>query len=163
VVKLSLQEQDKYVTSDKNPTLLATDKNGDCHYLVNGKCSIRDDRPYECRVFDCRMFAFSKLAGEDQNNDLGKAILAWDLSGQSRKDRIELTAMRIALVTLLPGSWDDIEHQMSIIFSAMVNADKHISMATTYVDNPEMVRVCNALIAATGRDTSSFMNFLGDD
>ena len=157
------QEQDKYVTSNEDPNLMAVDENGDCHYLLNGKCSIRDERPYGCRTYDCRTLAFGKVRSENPDCNLGKAILAWDLSGQSRQDRIELTAMRLALLPLLQDNREDLDVQILMITVALVNAHKFTGMATTFVDDPEIIKKSHAMFGTIGHDSSFLMNFLGDE
>lgn len=40
--------------SDNGPIILSRTEDGSCIYYVDGKCSIRDNRPSICRAFDCR-------------------------------------------------------------------------------------------------------------
>jgi len=40
-------------TKDLHGTRILTKRNGNCFYLVNGRCSIYNDRPRYCREFDC--------------------------------------------------------------------------------------------------------------
>jgi Fe-S-cluster containining protein len=59
-------ESGKYVYTfmktefDEGPVVaIPRNKNG-CIYLIDGKCSIYDDRPMSCRIFDCRNTIFEK-------------------------------------------------------------------------------------------------------
>jgi Fe-S-cluster containining protein len=42
--------------------LLGYDARGHCPMLVDGRCSIYDDRPRTCRSYDCRVFAATGVA-----------------------------------------------------------------------------------------------------
>ena len=58
--------------SDEPVVSIPRNKNG-CMYLIEGKCSIYDDRPQSCRVFDCRTTSFEKyqqIAKQKFNNVL---------------------------------------------------------------------------------------------
>src|SRR4051812_18756771 len=40
----------------KGNVLMGYNKKGECPMLVDGKCSIYEDRPQTCRDYDCRIF-----------------------------------------------------------------------------------------------------------
>jgi Putative zinc- or iron-chelating domain len=45
--------------------LMGYDERGHCPMLIDGACSIYEDRPRTCRTYDCRVFAASGLNLED--------------------------------------------------------------------------------------------------
>jgi len=51
------------VPNNPNSTIITMYKNketGGCSMLVDGKCSIYEDRPKACRVFDCRTYGHER-------------------------------------------------------------------------------------------------------
>ena len=56
--------------------LLGHDERGHCPMLVDGACSIYDARPRTCRTYDCRVFAVSGVAPEDQP-DIAARVRSW--------------------------------------------------------------------------------------
>ena len=51
--------------------VLASNSKGDCIYLIKGKCSVYEDRPEQCRTFDCRI-----LYNQMKDKTFIKVILA---------------------------------------------------------------------------------------
>jgi hypothetical protein len=58
--------------------VLGYDERGHCPMLVGGRCSIYEHRPRTCRTYDCRIFAATGLAVDD--NDPTKAPVAAQVS-----------------------------------------------------------------------------------
>lgn len=58
-----LTEVKVYPRTGRPSIVLRHAANGDCVYLGPDGCTIRDRRPYACRVFDCRKLA--ALFGDD--------------------------------------------------------------------------------------------------
>ncbi|HEX3542140.1 MAG TPA: YkgJ family cysteine cluster protein, partial [Acidimicrobiales bacterium] len=54
--------------------VLGYDERGHCPMLVDGKCSIYEDRPRACRTYDCRVFA---AAGVELDNAIGDQARRW--------------------------------------------------------------------------------------
>jgi Fe-S-cluster containining protein len=84
--------------------VLPVNADGECHYLVNGQCSIYARRPTECRVFDCRTMAYStiRLNGRPL---LNAALDRWRLAGAVRtaEDR-QLMALVVFIAHLLQAN-----------------------------------------------------------
>jgi hypothetical protein len=45
------------------------DEHGRCPMLVDGKCSVYEDRPRTCRVYDCRVFAAAGIADAGEGKE----------------------------------------------------------------------------------------------
>lgn len=77
--------------------LLGYDEHGRCPMLIDGACSIYDDRPTACRVYDCRIFPAAGV----EPDDAGKVAIArrarrWRFSYPGEADRAEHDAVRAA-------------------------------------------------------------------
>ena len=53
------------------------DQNGHCPMFVDGGCSIYEDRPRTCRVYDCRLFTALGRVNED-TPAIAARIRAWE-------------------------------------------------------------------------------------
>ena len=72
--------------------LLGYDRRGHCPMLVDGACSIYDNRPRTCRTYDCRIFAATGISADDSGVDRGKALIAervarWRFAYPTPRDR----------------------------------------------------------------------------
>ena len=81
--------------------LLGYDERGHCPMLIDGACSIYEDRPRACRTYDCRVLP---AAGVDLTEH-DKALLAqrvrrWRFSHPTERDRAEHDAVRAAAAFL---------------------------------------------------------------
>jgi uncharacterized protein len=77
--------------------LLGYDTNGRCPMLINGRCSIYDDRPLTCRNYDCRVFTAAGIsAGEGEKARITRRSLRWRFEYPTRSDREEHSAVRAA-------------------------------------------------------------------
>lgn len=61
--------------------LMGYDERGRCPMLVDGSCSIYDDRPMTCRVFDCRVFAATGVAVDPDKPLIAERVGQWRFSG----------------------------------------------------------------------------------
>lgn len=77
--------------------LMGYDKDGLCPMLVNGKCSIYENRPQTCRSYDCRVFTAAGIAaGDDGKTIINQRIKRWQFSYPSVRDRDEHLAVQAA-------------------------------------------------------------------
>jgi hypothetical protein len=77
--------------------MLGYDERGHCPMLVDGKCSIYDDRPRACRTYDCRIFAAADLSLDDDDRALiAERVRRWRFSYPTRDDRDRQAAVRAA-------------------------------------------------------------------
>jgi hypothetical protein len=58
--------------------------NGECVHLGDQGCTVYEQRPSTCRVFDCRDFAVSRLSNPSLPL-LNEAIAQWSVSGKLPK------------------------------------------------------------------------------
>jgi len=81
----------------KGDVLMGYDEMGYCPMFVGGRCSIYDDRPRTCRVYDCRVLP---AAGLEPDDDAKAAITAqvrrWRFTYPTPLDRIQQDAVEAA-------------------------------------------------------------------
>ncbi len=53
----------------KGHAVMGYDEHGRCPMLVDGKCSVYEDRPRTCRVYDCRVFAATGIADAGEGKE----------------------------------------------------------------------------------------------
>lgn len=81
----------------KGYVLLGYDRNGFCPMMVNGKCSIYEQRPLTCRNYDCRVFTAAGItAGDNDTAGITRRVLSWKFSYPTRRDRDEHAAVQAA-------------------------------------------------------------------
>ena len=77
--------------------IMGYDKGGLCPMMINGKCSIYENRPRTCRVYDCRIFAAAGiLAGGKEKALINQRIRSWKFGYPSELDREEHKAVQMA-------------------------------------------------------------------
>jgi Fe-S-cluster containining protein len=77
--------------------LLGYDEHGRCPMLIDGGCSIYEDRPRTCRTYDCRVFPAAAVAiDDDLQRAIGERALRWRFDLPTEKDRVELDAVQAA-------------------------------------------------------------------
>lgn len=71
----------------KGHAVMGYDEHGRCPMLVDGKCSVYEDRPRTCRVYDCRVFAAAGMtdAGEGKEAITRQAV-RWTFEFPSSTD-----------------------------------------------------------------------------
>jgi uncharacterized protein len=78
----------------KGHVLLGFDQRGHCPMLVNGACSIYNDRPRTCRTYDCRVFAATGIdVAEDAKPDIAARAATWTFDDPTESERVSLAAM----------------------------------------------------------------------
>jgi hypothetical protein len=77
--------------------VLGYDELGRCPMLVDGRCSIYEDRPRACRVYDCRVFAATGVVPDEAGKGAVAArVEAWRFSVSGPGDQARLDALRAA-------------------------------------------------------------------
>lgn len=66
--------------------LMGHDERGRCPMLIDGACSIYDERPRTCRTYDCRVFTASGVRPDDQP-DIAAAAARFELHGDEQLRR----------------------------------------------------------------------------
>ena len=85
----------------KGHVLMGYDEHGHCPMLVEGKCSIYEQRPRTCRTYDCRVFAASGLLLDDPGKSaINEQVSRWQFQLPEEIDRVELEAVRRATAFL---------------------------------------------------------------
>jgi hypothetical protein len=84
--------------------VLGYDERGHCPMLVDGACSIYDERPRTCRTYDCRVFSAADTAVPNPSApDVADRVRRWRFSfseGPEGKDHAESAAVRAAAAYL---------------------------------------------------------------
>jgi Fe-S-cluster containining protein len=81
----------------KGNVLMGYDEQGRCPMLVDGKCSIYEDRPQTCRDYDCRVFTAAGIkAGESDKELIDRRVSQWRFSYPGAGDRREHAAVKAA-------------------------------------------------------------------
>lgn len=61
----------------KGHVLMGYNERGHCPMLVDGNCSIYEDRPRTCRDYDCRVLAATGLLSDQEQSDLAQRVQEW--------------------------------------------------------------------------------------
>jgi len=81
--------------------LLGYDERGHCPMLVEGRCSIYEDRPRACRTYDCRVLPAAGVdLTEPEKAELAARARRWRFSHPTRGDDLEHAAVRAAAAFL---------------------------------------------------------------
>jgi Fe-S-cluster containining protein len=104
-VDLQPEEYGKYnavpaALTDKTEWWLARDQNGECVYLIEGRCSIYSTRPVACKAYDCRVPFITGERGTEWTRML-TAVEQWSsFELRTRDDRIAHYALQGAYLSL---------------------------------------------------------------
>jgi hypothetical protein len=81
--------------------LMGYDQRGHCPMLVEGRCSIYEDRPRTCRAYDCRIFAVTGVpVDEPQKRAVAARVAQWRFSASDPDDDLRWSAVRAAVAFL---------------------------------------------------------------
>lgn len=81
----------------KGHVVLGFDERGHCPMLVDGACSIYEDRPRTCRVYDCRVFAATGIIDTDERRvEIRTRAEQWSFDHSSQADSASYDATRAA-------------------------------------------------------------------
>ena len=72
--------------------LMGYDERGHCPMLVDGLCSIYDDRPRTCRTYDCRVFAAADVVPDAPA--IAARVAEWEFSYADAAERATHEAIR---------------------------------------------------------------------
>jgi uncharacterized protein len=78
--------------------LLGFTEEGACPVLVDGRCTIYEDRPLVCRTYDCRMYAATGV--EPDRADISAQVRRWRFDYPTAEDR-ELQEAVLAAVRFI--------------------------------------------------------------
>ncbi|MEP7111886.1 MAG: YkgJ family cysteine cluster protein [Ilumatobacteraceae bacterium] len=133
--------------------LLGYDERGHCPMLIDGKCTIYDDRPRTCRTYDCRIFPAAGLEpDEDAKAEITEQVRRWKFSysddvGRTLHDSVRAAAtyLRVNAVSLPEGAVPKSATQLAVAaieaHDAFLMVDEGAG-ATSVVDpEPEAVRL----------------------
>jgi Fe-S-cluster containining protein len=85
----------------KGHVLMGYDEKGCCPMLVEGECSIYDDRPQTCRDYDCRVFAATGIqVDERMQPEIARRVKEWVFHYESEESRQEHGMVRKAAAFL---------------------------------------------------------------
>ena len=74
----------------KGHVLMGYNDRGECPMLVDGECSIYEDRPQTCRAYDCRGFAATGIAGDRETQpEIARRVSEWVFDYESEESRRE--------------------------------------------------------------------------
>jgi Fe-S-cluster containining protein len=74
--------------------VLGYDKDGCCPMLINGQCSIYEDRPIACQTYDCRLFSAAGIpAGGKEKRLVNRQVRLWRFSYPTESDRQKHSAV----------------------------------------------------------------------
>jgi len=77
--------------------LMGYDEQGHCPMLIDGACSIYDDRPRTCRTYDCRIFAATGVELEDNEKPaIAERSRRWQFDFLTDADRVAHDAVLAA-------------------------------------------------------------------
>lgn len=82
----------------KGHVLLGFNERGECPMLRDGRCSIYAHRPQTCRDFDCRVFAATGIAPDDEGPqaEIARRARSWRFELASEEDRAQYAAVQAA-------------------------------------------------------------------
>jgi len=83
----------------KGHQVMGYDARGHCPMLVDGACSIYEDRPQTCRTYDCRVFTATGLEPDDKPL-IRQRARSWRFDYPTPRDRAEQAAVGAAVAFL---------------------------------------------------------------
>jgi Fe-S-cluster containining protein len=89
--------------------LMGFDESGFCPKMENTGCSIYENRPRTCRIYDCRIFAAAGLDAGSEKPLINARIAQWRFLYRDENDRARHDAVKAAVVfirdhaALFPG------------------------------------------------------------
>jgi uncharacterized protein len=81
---------------DPGSRLMGYRANGHCLMLVDGNCSIYQDRPETCRSYDCRVYAAAGMDAGEGKAVINARVAEWEFSYPEARDRVEHRAVQAA-------------------------------------------------------------------
>jgi hypothetical protein len=132
--------------------VLGYDEHGHCPMLIDGQCSIYDDRPATCRTYDCRIFPAAGLRIDDDDKVLiDRRAQRWRFSYPTSADDLRHAAVRAAATflddhpDLLPRGSSSTTAQRAVLaielHDAFLRHDDTTDETTVVEPEPHAVRV----------------------
>jgi len=126
--------------------LMGYDENGHCPMLIDGVCSIYENRPRTCRTYDCRVFAATGLELDDPTKSaINDQVRRWQFQLADSVDQAELEAVRSAALLLreLEPGFNITERALAAIeiHDQFVAQDPDGGGCAAVTPDPESVRV----------------------
>jgi Fe-S-cluster containining protein len=85
----------------KGHVLMGYDDQGCCPMLVEGECSIYEDRPQTCRDYDCRVFAATGVSVNCESQaEIANRVKAWAFTYEREESREEHRMVKAAAAFL---------------------------------------------------------------
>jgi uncharacterized protein len=75
--------------------VLGYDQEGRCPMLVEGRCTIYEDRPIACRTYDCRIYAAAGVVADRE--PIAEQVKRWRFTYPAQDDRDRQEAVRAAV------------------------------------------------------------------
>ena len=75
--------------------VLGYDQDGRCPMLVDGRCTVYEDRPLTCRTYDCRVYAATGVAPDREA--IAAQVRRWRFGYPAREDREQQASVRAAV------------------------------------------------------------------
>jgi Fe-S-cluster containining protein len=81
----------------KGHVLMGYNDCGACPMLLNSECSIYEDRPQTCRVYDCRIFAATGIAVDRGTQpEIATRVSQWEFTYESEQSRAQQQTLQQA-------------------------------------------------------------------
>jgi Fe-S-cluster containining protein len=88
------------------------DSRGHCPMLLNGRCSIYNNRPRTCRSYDCRIFAAAGIsAGDNSKKQINERVGRWSFRYKNVEDERLHDAIKSAALFLTENK-DSLPHEL---------------------------------------------------
>jgi Fe-S-cluster containining protein len=88
--------------------VMGYDERGHCPMLVDDGCSIYEHRPRTCRTYDCRVFAATGIAPDDDGDEtkalIGARARRWRFDYAAETDRADQASMQSEAASLTTGT-----------------------------------------------------------
>ncbi len=86
----------------KGHLVMGYNDKGHCPMLIDNKCSIYEDRPRTCREYDCRIFAATGIAIDEQTQkDIAERVAFWTFSYEGEESEAEQEILKDAATFLI--------------------------------------------------------------
>ena len=85
----------------KGDVLLGYDENGLCPLFLDNKCSIYEDCPQTCRIYDCRVFTATGLSPGDDKPLISQQAHRWKFDFPGVQDHDHFSAVQAAAQFLI--------------------------------------------------------------
>lgn len=108
------KEKYEYAVSDDGRATLARE-DGHCKYLVDDRCTTYEDRPKNCKQFDCRALAHCGLFPVDFPN-VNDAVQHWDVEIKTEEEKVLGLSLRLAAKSSVESGKDPFRAAAEAVF-----------------------------------------------